>query len=313
MKILRNIGITLLTTSLLVGGFIFYTKTTHAQELLPGYQYEIVSQSPDTILAAEQAGLLTATIRNIGSESWPVAELYLNSIYINGTPNRASFFATSDWANTDKILADATGKELVKPRGTITFSLPIQAPTRSALYQEMFKPYIGQIPISGATIKWLLQVGNELDYQVVSGKQIRIWLADQRLWIIENGVVILDTLISSGKAGYTTPKGNFKILNHIDVAYSNKYSLWTDNWMALYNKTQGYKGYGLHALPYWITKQTKYPSGTIVDGRLYQDGKVYEDINHLGKPVSHGCVRLGLIEAKILYNWAPNDTPVIIS
>lgn len=313
MKILRNIGVTLLTTSLLTGGFIFYTKTTQAQELLPAYQYEIVNQSPDATLTAGQTGFLTVTIRNIGSDAWLTNQIYLNSIYLDGTPNRVSSFATSIWASTGKITPDATERELIKPNGTISFSLPIEAPERPALYQEMFKPYLGEFPIAGANIKWLIQVGDQLNYQTVGGKQIRIWLADQRIWAMENGVVVLDTPISSGKAGYNTPKGNYKILNHIPTAYSSKYSLFMDNWMALYTKERGFLGYGLHALPYWTTRQSKYASGTIVDGRLYKDNKVYEDINHLGKVMSHGCVRLGIEASKVLYDWTPNNTPVVIA
>jgi len=152
-----------------------------------------------------------------------------------------------------------------------------------------------------------------LSYQSAEGKQIQIWLKDQRIWAIENNVVIMDTPISSGKPGYNTPKGKYKILNHITTAYSSPYKLWMDNWMALYTKERGFVGYGLHALPYWKTRQTKYASGTIVDGRLYQDNKVYEDVNHLGETMSHGCVRLGIYESKLLYDWTPNKTDVTIS
>jgi lipoprotein-anchoring transpeptidase ErfK/SrfK len=33
---------------------------------------------------------------------------------------------------------------------------------------------------------------------------------------------------------------------------------------------------------------------------------------HLGIPVSHGCVRLGVGPAAYMYNWTPVGTPVII-
>ena len=46
-------------------------------------------------------------------------------------------------------------------------------------------------------------------------------------------------------------------------------------------------------LPYW-------PSG-------YREGT-----NHLGIPVSHGCVRLGIGPAKTLYDWAEIGTTVAI-
>src|SRR3989339_674895 len=54
------------------------------------------------------------------------------------------------------------------------------------------------------------------------------------------------------------------------------------------------KGYfGIHELPEW-------PGG-------YKEG-----VDHLGKPVSHGCIRLGVGDAEFLYNWAPMGTEVFI-
>lgn len=51
--------------------------------------------------------------------------------------------------------------------------------------------------------------------------------------------------------------------------------------------------YGIHELPEW-------PGG-------YKEGK-----SHLGRPVSHGCVRLGVGSAEWLFNWADIGTEVII-
>ena len=34
--------------------------------------------------------------------------------------------------------------------------------------------------------------------------------------------------------------------------------------------------------------------------------------SHLGKPASHGCVRLGIGPAKELYDWAPIGTRVVV-
>jgi lipoprotein-anchoring transpeptidase ErfK/SrfK len=51
--------------------------------------------------------------------------------------------------------------------------------------------------------------------------------------------------------------------------------------------------YGLHALPEW-------PNG-------YREGE-----NHLGIPVSHGCVRLSTAAAAQVYSWADVGTIVVI-
>ena len=54
-----------------------------------------------------------------------------------------------------------------------------------------------------------------------------------------------------------------------------------------------YNGYYIHELPYW-------PGG-------YREGE-----EHLGIPVSHGCVRVGMGAAQNVYNFADIGTLVII-
>jgi hypothetical protein len=94
--------------------------------------------------------------------------------------------------------------------------------------------------------------------------------------------------VSSGKASMPTPKGNFKILNKIDKAWSKTYKLWMPFWMGL-----GKGSIGIHELPIW-------PSG-------YREGA-----NHLGTPVSHGCIRLGIGAAKYIYDRVDVGTMVVI-
>ena len=110
---------------------------------------------------------------------------------------------------------------------------------------------------------------------------------EQKLYYFLGDVRMGEFKISSGKASMPTPKGNFKIDGKALRAWS-KYGLWMPYWMSLKN---GY--FGIHELPEW-------PNGT-------KEGE-----SHLGIPVSHGCVRLGVGPAKFLYNWAPIGTPVKI-
>jgi len=110
---------------------------------------------------------------------------------------------------------------------------------------------------------------------------------EQKLYYFLNDVRLGEFKISSGKAAMPTPKGNFKIDAKSLKAWSS-YGLWMPYWMSLKN---GY--FGIHELPVW-------PNG------------VKEGENHLGIPVSHGCVRLGVGPAKFLYDWAPLGTKVKI-
>lgn len=94
--------------------------------------------------------------------------------------------------------------------------------------------------------------------------------------------------VSTGKPGMTTPVGTFKVLQKNPRAWSSSAKLWMPYWMHFSGR-----GHGIHELPEW-------PSGK-------KEGE-----SHLGKPVSHGCVRLGVGAAKKIYDWSPVGTPVIV-
>lgn len=126
-----------------------------------------------------------------------------------------------------------------------------------------------------------------------SGKKIVIDLSEQTLQMFQKGKLVSTRKVSTGKWSTPTPTGKFKTWNKVPVAYSSPYKLYMEYWMAI---TADGK-YGLHSLPYWALKN---------------GGKLYEGAAHIGTPVSHGCVRQTVKEAKSLYDWAPIGTPVEI-
>ncbi|EKE16480.1 MAG: hypothetical protein ACD_11C00006G0003 [uncultured bacterium] len=125
--------------------------------------------------------------------------------------------------------------------------------------------------------------------KIKEGKYIDINLKNQVMVIFENGEALDSYLISSGKRGMETPQGSFRIYNKHPRPWSKKYSLFMPYWMAITSTGE----FGIHELPEW-------PGG-------YKEGA-----NHLGIPVSHGCVRLGVGPAKRVYEWAEISTPVIV-
>jgi lipoprotein-anchoring transpeptidase ErfK/SrfK len=125
--------------------------------------------------------------------------------------------------------------------------------------------------------------------KINEGKYIDVNLANQVMTVFENGKALEAFRISSGQRGMETPVGKTKIYNKARRAYSKKYGLFMPYWMAI--TADGSRG--LHELPEW-------PNG-------YKEG-----MNHLGIPVSHGCVRLGVGAAEFVYNWADIGTTVVI-
>ncbi len=118
-------------------------------------------------------------------------------------------------------------------------------------------------------------------------KRIDISIYSQKLFYFLGGVLIFDTPVSSGVFN-TTPRGEFSIHNKHPKAWSS-FGLWMPYWMAI---TPDGK-YGIHELPVW-------PNG-------YREGE-----DHLGTPVSHGCVRVGTVAAEKIYNLTDVGTPVFI-
>lgn len=122
-----------------------------------------------------------------------------------------------------------------------------------------------------------------------TGKYIDINLKNQIMTLFENGQALDAYLISSGKRGMDTPTGEFAIQNKANRPWSKRYSLYMPYWQAI--TPDGL--FGIHELPEW-------PSG-------YKEGA-----NHLGTPVSHGCVRLGVGAAERVYAWTEVGTPIVI-
>ena len=96
-------------------------------------------------------------------------------------------------------------------------------------------------------------------------------ISSQTLTLEVNGSPEGRWAISSARSGYRTPRGNFGVTRTARVYYSKKY----DN-APMPNSVFFYGGYAIH--------------GT------YQ-------IANLGKPASHGCVRLAPANAAAFYNF----------
>lgn len=119
-------------------------------------------------------------------------------------------------------------------------------------------------------------------------KSIYISLKTQTMEKRVGGIAVKAFKISGGLPRTPTPTGEYKVLNKHPRAWSRSAKLWMPYWMAFTTR-----GHGLHELPEW-------PGGK------------KEGANHLGKPASHGCVRMGIGAAQEIYEWAPVGTRITI-
>ncbi len=119
------------------------------------------------------------------------------------------------------------------------------------------------------------------------GKYIDVDLTKQLMTLFDGSTQVAQYIVSTGKASTPTPVGTRTIEGHSGRAWSAPFGLYMPYFMGLGG------GYGIHELPEW-------PNG-------YKEGEA-----HLGTPVSHGCIRLGVGAAQTVYDWTPDGTQVYI-
>ena len=119
-------------------------------------------------------------------------------------------------------------------------------------------------------------------------KQIKVNLSKQKIFLFENGQVVKEYPISSGKLETPTPKGIFRIIYKSPMVYSKVADCWLPFWVGFTNDGK----YGFHETP-------------ICEGERVGESEI-------GKPASAGCIRLKQGDAEEFYNWAEIETPIEI-
>ncbi|MAU98616.1 MAG: hypothetical protein CMP81_22490 [Fulvimarina sp.] len=103
-----------------------------------------------------------------------------------------------------------------------------------------------------------------------AGLVAKVDLSSQTLTVINNGRVMYRWPVSTARRGYRTPTGSWSAKRIHRMWYSRKYDMSPMPYSVFYNG-----GYAIH--------------GTGAIGRL-------------GRPASHGCVRLHPANAKVFYS-----------
>jgi hypothetical protein len=111
------------------------------------------------------------------------------------------------------------------------------------------------------------------------GLRVVVSIAQQTAWVFRGSELVATTPVSTGKKGYETPVGRFRILQKKVEHYSSKY----DNAPMPYMQRLTSYGVALHA------------------GRVP------------GYPASHGCIRLPHGFARKLYNMTSGSTRVTVT
>ncbi len=138
-------------------------------------------------------------------------------------------------------------------------------------------------------------VGPEQEETV--SKEITIDLGAQIMFLLEDGVPVHMYPVSTGKASTPTPVGEFQVYRKQELRISG---LGTPYRMQYYLSFTKSGSMGMHSLPYL---------GVSPSSSNYW----FEALDHIGIPVSHGCVRLLPDDSFALFEWAEVGTPVHIA
>ena len=221
-----------------------------------------------------------------------------------GTPEPQAVAET--YAQETQALVQTSTPEatVVEPTNTpvpVT-PLPSPTPTRVSEYTVQKGDTLSGIAETFGTSVNLLAIVNKIDPnwilagQLLSipdpnevpvvknpdGKKILIRISTQQLFAFRDANVVKEFIVSTGLPNTPTLTGNFLIYSkHVKTDMTGPdYHLKDVPWTMYYSKS-----YGIHGT-YWHS--------------------------NFGSPMSHGCTNMSIEDAKWLFDWAPEDTPVIV-
>lgn len=131
---------------------------------------------------------------------------------------------------------------------------------------------------------------------------IEIDLAQQKAFLLQDGKVVYESPISSGRPGHLTPTGNFQVLEKDENHLSSLYGKIVDaDGKVLVRDADA-------DMP--VPKGAKFVQAPMKHFLRF-DGATGTHSGYLpGYPASHGCVRMPEVKAELFYSIAEIGTPV---
>ncbi|MEQ1749671.1 MAG: L,D-transpeptidase family protein [Prosthecobacter sp.] len=138
--------------------------------------------------------------------------------------------------------------------------------------------------------------------------RVTIDLSQQKAYVFRNSENVGWTYVASGRSGFSTPTGTFRISEKIVDKRSNRYgSIVNANGDTVHSGATA----GVHRVPSggrFVGAKMPYWMRLTGNGVGMHSGA----IPNPGAPASHGCIRLPYAMAQKLYAMAPVGTPVTI-
>jgi LysM repeat protein len=134
--------------------------------------------------------------------------------------------------------------------------------------------------------------GRSAPATVVRPTKFVVSISQQRCWLYAGESLIAKWVCSTGRRGFPTRPGTYRIQSKLPKAYGSTWNIWMPYWLGIY--WAGASENGIHGLPWNAKTGVQVWSGSV------------------GKPITYGCVMLDNAIAKMLYNMAWIGMPVVI-
>ncbi|MEZ4675587.1 MAG: L,D-transpeptidase [Caldilineaceae bacterium] len=240
-------------------------------------------------LSVPVGGALQGTVAINGIAQHPTFRKWQIDLQLNGDPDQTTFVAVSETQQPTLGLLTTLDTTLY-PNGN--HRLRLRVVHSNLNYDEYFTsitidnpnappPALSENGETSAPMKHVPTA--PLGEGVPDGeRRIEVDLSDQMLTAWQGETIVLQTIVSTGRAEYPTVTGTWPIriklpsTRMIGPGYDTPDVPWTMYF---------FRGYAVHGA-YWH--------------------------NNFGTPVSHGCINMRVDEAKLLFDWASVGTNVTV-
>ncbi len=226
--------------------------------------------------------------------------------------DRESIFGLEDRRLSGWIAANRIQMQepFADPGAIFHFSFQSVAPAGDNLYREFFQPVVeGQkwideviavdIPVGTVSEEMIALAPFVQDESRGVGdfaglsRNIVVDLSEQKMLLRVGDFTLWTLTISSGAHDTPTPVGTYKILSKQELRIGGKWPHYRMPYFQMWDS----RGYGIHSLPY-----------------LENDGGVFwsEAFDHIGRAVSHGCIRTLPDDAAQIYAFTDVGTPIVV-
>jgi hypothetical protein len=244
------------------------------------------------------------------------------------------------WENETSIKMDQTR---IDPGEIASFTAILKANDRDDVYKHYFVPVmkdttrmdnaqfsfdtiVGETDYSASELRQMMmystETGSVTDIDLDATKIVMVDRASQEMTLMLGTTILRQFSISTGLAGTETPLGVAKVSCKQDVRIGHKSPHYImPNFHCLSYAHNGYSfvGYGLHASPSLGSASLRakirsyQAQGLAVPPSLYETDVLWtQAVASIGRPASHGCVRILHDDSDWLTGFSDLDTWVII-